>query len=109
MTMPLLISGYRPGLFEEEEARRQASPLPKPPELPPHPIRLGGRRTHPPLKRGDVLNGRRVLRILPSDATLNERAEVKCIRCGRVSAIYAFNLRTHFCRCQHSRGARCSG
>jgi hypothetical protein len=55
--------------------------------------RLGGRRTHAPLKVGDQFPTGTVIALVERDGTCNERVEIRCPRCGRESVVYAFNLR----------------
>ncbi len=51
------------------------------------------RRRYPPVKVGDTFGSRRVEKILPRDATSNERVLAKCLNCDHEAPAYVFNLR----------------
>jgi thiamine pyrophosphate-dependent acetolactate synthase large subunit-like protein len=58
--------------------------------------RLGRRptkRKHPFAKVGDRFVTRVVTKLLPRDATSNERVQTRCEVCGDERAAYVFNLR----------------
>jgi hypothetical protein len=51
------------------------------------------RRKFEPAKVGDMFGRRRVDRLVPRDATSNERVWVRCTVCGHEASAYVFNLR----------------
>lgn len=52
-------------------------------------------RTYAPARVGDLFGRRRVVRLLPRDASSNERVLARCEDCGEERAAYVFNLRAH--------------